>query len=177
MIKRFICIFAITTLALTACKREAAAEKIDDSSVSIPPADPNAVATPEPNISAGPAEKTNTPPPPPVDGKYPEMAFASKDHDFGKINEGDKVTYSFSFENTGKADLIISDAKGSCGCTVPEYPKAPLKPGESGKIKVSFNSAGKHGMQHKTVTLKTNTAKGNEVLNITAEINGNAGSK
>lgn len=108
---------------------------------------------------------------PPADGKYPLMTFTETDHDFGAINQGDKVSYSFAFKNTGEADLIIADAKGSCGCTVPEYPKDPVKPGESGEIKVSFNSAGKVGMQLKTVTLTTNTAVGKEIISIKASIN------
>ncbi|HEX8561362.1 MAG TPA: DUF1573 domain-containing protein [Flavobacterium sp.] len=106
----------------------------------------------------------------PVDGKYPVMTFAHSEHDFGRIKSGDKVEYVFVFENTGEADLIISDAKGSCGCTVPEFPKEAIKPGEKGEMKVSFNSAGKHGQQKKTVTVFTNTKTGEEHLTISASI-------
>jgi hypothetical protein len=80
------------------------------------------------------------------------------------------VNYSFTFKNTGEADLIISRAVGSCGCTIPEYPKDPIKAGDSGKIDVSFNSANKHGNQQKSVTIYTNTKAGVESLNITASI-------
>ena len=59
----------------------------------------------------------------PLDGKYPEMKFEKNQHDFGTINQGDTVEHEFKFENTGEADLLITNAKGSCGCTVPEYPK------------------------------------------------------
>jgi hypothetical protein len=104
------------------------------------------------------------------DGKYPEMAFEFKEHDFGMINRGDIVTCFFKFENTGDADLIISRAVGSCGCTVPEYPKTPLKPGEKAKIKVTFNSGGKHGKQQKSVTILTNTKEATEILLVKAEI-------
>ena len=76
----------------------------------------------------------------------------------------------FSFTNTGEADLVISNAKGSCGCTVPEYPKQPIAPGEKAYIKVSFSPKGKNGMQNKTVTLTTNTAKGMEMLTVKANI-------
>ncbi len=106
----------------------------------------------------------------PKDGKYPEMTFASKEHDFGSIEADSKVNYSFTFKNTGQADLIISRAVGSCGCTIPEYPKDPIKTGESGKIDVSFNSANKHGNQQKSVTIYTNTKAGAESLYITASI-------
>ena len=102
--------------------------------------------------------------------KSTEMTFEKVEHDFGKINQGDKVDYNFKFKNTGTADLIISSAKGSCGCTVPEYPKEAVKPGESGEIKVSFNSDGKSGEQSKTVSIFANTVKGTEILTIKASI-------
>jgi len=98
------------------------------------------------------------------------MEFTETEHDFGEINEGDKVENYFTFKNTGVKDLVIVKATGSCGCTVPEYPKTPVKPGEEGKIKVSFNSAGKEGMQHKTVTITANTKKANEVITIKATV-------
>lgn len=119
-------------------------------------------------LGSAPMPETNTPPP--ANGQYPVMAFGKTTHDFGTINEGDKVTYTFTFTNTGKSDLLISNAVGSCGCTVPEYPKTPIKPGQSDKIKVSFNSAGKSGNQQKTVTIATNSAAGKETLIIKANI-------
>ena len=108
---------------------------------------------------------------PPADGKYPAMTFTETKFDFGDMESGDKVTHEFAFKNTGEADLVISNAYGSCGCTVPEYPKEAIAPGHDGKITVTFNSAGKHGKQHKTVTLVTNTEKEKEQLQITANIN------
>jgi hypothetical protein len=60
----------------------------------------------------------------------PELSFANESHDFGTINEGQVVETEFKFTNTGKAPLIISSAQGSCGCTVPEYPNAPVAPGD-----------------------------------------------
>ena len=69
----------------------------------------------------------------------PVLTFDKKTHDFGTINEGDVVETAFSFTNTGSSDLTILDARGSCGCTVPEYPKnTPIKPGETKEIKVKF---------------------------------------
>lgn len=99
------------------------------------------------------------------------MEFEKTSHDFGTINAGDKVATSFIFTNTGVKDLVIVKATGSCGCTVPEYTKTPVKPGEKGAIKVSFNSTGKSGKQHKTITIIANTKKGTEVLDIEASIN------
>jgi len=106
-------------------------------------------------------------------GEYGEMIFSKTSHDFGNIKKDDKVTTEFEFTNTGKYDLTIYEAKGSCGCTIPEYPETPIKPGEKGVIKVQFNSAGKSGKQNKSVFMSTNTKKGSETLTITANINEN----
>jgi hypothetical protein len=97
----------------------------------------------------------------------PVMSFERAEHDFGTIKEGDIVETSFAFTNTGKSDLIILDARGSCGCTVPEYPKnTPIAPGETREIKVKFDSANKPGNQTKTVTLTNNTERGRDILRI-----------
>jgi Protein of unknown function (DUF1573) len=103
--------------------------------------------------------------------KITEIKFDETVHDFGTINQGDKVNYTFKFTNVGDEDFIISNAVGSCGCTVAEYTKDPTKPGQTGEIKVVFNSAGKSGQQSKTVTLTTNTKTGTEKLEIKASIN------
>jgi hypothetical protein len=84
------------------------------------------------------------------------MTFEENLHDFGKLTEGEKVTYAFRFKNTGKAPLVISNASTSCGCTITAYPKQPIKPGEGATIDVSFNSEGKQGFQVKTITVYTN---------------------
>lgn len=97
----------------------------------------------------------------------PVLSFNNSEYDFGTISEGDVVETSFAFTNTGNSDLTILDARGSCGCTVPEYPKnTPIAPGESGSIKVKFDSANKPGNQSKTVTLTTNTERGRAILRI-----------
>lgn len=100
----------------------------------------------------------------------PIMTFAKESHDFGQVNEGDKVVFDFFFTNTGKSALIISNATATCGCTVPEYPKQPLAPGKTGIIHVVFNSTGKSGMQNKIITLTTNTFKGNEELHLVGNV-------
>ena len=105
------------------------------------------------------------------DSEGPVMTFNKTTHDFGTINEGDKVTTEFSFTNTGNSDLIIVDARGSCGCTVPKYPKnTAIKPGQSETITVSFDSNNKPGMQQKSVTLSANTSSGREMLRIKANV-------
>lgn len=157
----------------TSCKKEDASSKIDPNAADVPVS--AATPNPEANIN-GPDLNAAPAPVPPADGKYPVMEFEKTEHDFGMINQGDKVQYVFKFKNAGEADLIISKAKGSCGCTVPEYPKEPIKPGASGELKVSFNSAGKHGKQTKNVTLTTNTKNGMEKLVIHASIQDNKAS-
>lgn len=89
----------------------------------------------------------------------PTMKFEELDHNFGTIKQGESVTYIFKFKNSGKEPLIINTAVGSCGCTVPEYPKEPIRPNGSGEIKVTFNSTGKSGPQDKTVTITYDTDK------------------
>jgi len=110
------------------------------------------------------------PTPLPANGKYAEMTFENQKHDFGTITQGDKVTYDFKFTNTGGSDLVITNAKGSCGCTVPEYPKDPIAPGEEGVIKVSFDSKGKIGDTSKSVTLLCNVKEGAKILYIKSNI-------
>ena len=100
----------------------------------------------------------------------PELSFDKLRHNFGKINQGESVSHQFVFTNTGQAELIINNAKGSCGCTVPKWPRKPIAPGESEEIKVTFNSAGKSGNQSKTITLVTNAIPNTTVLTISANI-------
>lgn len=99
------------------------------------------------------------------------MSFNKTEHDFGTIKEGETVQTTFTFTNTGQADLIIVDARGSCGCTVPNYPKnTPIAPGATGEILVSFDSNNKPNMQQKTVTISANTSSGRETLRIKAMV-------
>ena len=99
------------------------------------------------------------------------MSFNKTVHDFGTIKEGETVQTTFTFTNTGQADLIIVDARGSCGCTVPNFPKnTPIAPGATGEILVSFDSSNKPNMQQKTVTISANTSSGRETLSIKAMV-------
>lgn len=100
----------------------------------------------------------------------PVMFFPELKHDFGKITQGEKVSFAFKFKNTGKADLVIASAQGSCGCTVPQYPKGPVPAGTDGMIDVVFNSEGKSGKVQKTVTIVSNAEPSQTVLTISAEI-------
>lgn len=98
------------------------------------------------------------------------MKFEEEAYEFGTISQGEKVYHSFKFTNTGEADLVISSAKGSCGCTVPTYPKEPIAPGETGVIEVVFDSNGKKGSQHKKVFITANTDPSSNVIAIKGEV-------
>jgi hypothetical protein len=89
-------------------------------------------------------------------GMKAEIRFDKTEHNLGRILQGEKVGYNFTFTNDGDASLVILDASASCGCTVPKYPKEPIAPGEKGSVEVVFDSSGRMGQQSKTVTLKTN---------------------
>ena len=85
------------------------------------------------------------------------IEFEETNINLGKIYEGETITQVYKFKNTGKSDLVINNASASCGCTKPEYPRQPIAPGAEGVIKVTFNSEGKPGANHKEITIFANT--------------------
>ena len=103
--------------------------------------------------------------------KVPQLTIYSPIFDFGEVNEGEKLEHTFIIKNTGKANLVISSAKTSCGCTVPKFPREPILPNQQSEIIVVFNTKGKFGKQNKTVTLLTNTVPRAKVLTIKGYIN------
>jgi Protein of unknown function (DUF1573) len=105
-----------------------------------------------------------------ADADAPKVKVEKAIYDFGTIVQGEKVHYDFKFKNNGKTPLIITDASATCGCTVPEYPKQPIKPGEEGTIKVIFNSTGKIGIQDKVVTITSNANPKFEELHLVGEV-------
>lgn len=106
----------------------------------------------------------------------PVMTFEEKEFDFGTIEQNTPQEHTFVFTNTGEAPLIITNASSSCGCTIPDYPKdTPIQPGEKGELVVKFNGSGMNQVI-KTVTLNTNTAKGQEMLRIKAFVQPKGGS-
>ncbi len=103
-------------------------------------------------------------------GSLPKIKFDDIEHDFGRIIEGETVSYAFNFKNTGKSDLIIAEVSTSCGCTVPSYPKTPIRAGETGTIKVAFNSNGKRGFQTKNILVVSNTQPNTTIIRIKAQV-------
>lgn len=95
----------------------------------------------------------------PVAQSQARINFAKTVHEFGEIDEGDKITAKFKFKNTGTGPLTIDDVAVSCGCTMPTYPIVPIAPGETGEIGVIYNSKGKFGTQKPTLTVKTNAVQ------------------
>ena len=86
-----------------------------------------------------------------------KIEFTETEYNFGEVESGAKVEHTFKFTNTGQGPLIISNARASCGCTVPEWPTDPIQPGDDGEIMVVFDSKGKSGVQNKVVTITANT--------------------
>lgn len=122
------------------------------------------------DIPAGVVHNPNTASGNGDDNAMPVISFEKDFHDFGKLQSGERVTYSFKFKNTGKALLVISNVSTSCGCTVSSFPKEPIKPGQESTIDVSFDSEGRHGLQTKTITVFSNTQPSTTSLRIQAAV-------
>lgn len=109
----------------------------------------------------------------PVQEGIPEIAFREYEHHFGKVKEGEKISYQFTFDNKGPGDLVLTSVSTTCGCTVPKYDVKPISQGESGRIEVVFDTSGRDGMQTKTITVKSNASKPIVLLKITADVESN----
>jgi len=102
--------------------------------------------------------------------KQAVIKFDKEEHDFGSLLQGEVVSYSFHFTNTGNQPLIISDVGSSCGCTVGEYSREPIAPGKTGTIKVTYNSTGHHGFQSRVLTVMSNTNPAKTTLRIKGKV-------
>jgi hypothetical protein len=151
----------IVGLGMGSCKESAKDDSI--SSVTTTPATTNTATNPN-----------NAATPPIPAGPLTSIAFDEEVFDYGDIMEGEKVTHVYNFTNTGEEPLIISNAKGSCGCTVPDWPREPIAPGKKGEIKVVFDSKGKGKVggnpQSKRVTITANTDPANTYLTIKGSV-------
>lgn len=97
--------------------------------------------------------------------------FEQNIYDFGTITDGDVVNHRFVFKNSGDVDLIIANASASCGCTVPDWPRNPIKKGDTASINVTFNSNGKSGLVEKSITITANTRPTQTMLVIKGTVN------
>ena len=102
--------------------------------------------------------------------KQAVITFDKVEHDFGTLLQGEVVTYSFHFTNTGTMSLIISSVGTSCGCTAGDYPREPIAPGEKGAIKATYDSKGHHGFQSRTLTVVSNTMPSKTILRLKAKV-------
>ena len=159
MLKKIITLsFSVLILSFAACTQKT--EKLPNGEDKLSPDIVNNPAT----ASGNNVGTTDT-------SKAAQFEFEESTHHFGEIVAGEKVSFIFKFRNSGGAPLVIAQATGSCGCTVPEYSKDPIPSGGKGEIKVTFDSNGKSGMVSKTVTILANTIPATKVLTISAEIN------
>lgn len=102
--------------------------------------------------------------------KMARMTFGETTFDFGLIEADEQVEHTYTFTNTGRVPLLISDARSTCGCTVPDWPRRPINPGESGEIRVRFDASGKAGRQHKPIVITANTYPATTELYLTGEV-------
>ncbi len=155
-----IAIGAYLAFTVTACNEQPANEAAEAKAVEQP-------KTETKPVSAKAVESTGN----------AKMTFENSTWEFGTIKQGASVEHVFKFENTGTEPLIITKAKGSCGCTAPKWPKEPIAPGEIGEIQVKFNSRGKKGTQKKTVTIWANTSPNQTRLRVNGEVDAPVDSK
>lgn len=102
--------------------------------------------------------------------KKPAIKFDKNEFDFGRILQGEVVSYTFHFTNTGDAPLLITGVEKSCGCTASDYPKEPIAPGQGGDIKITYDSKGHQGIQTKVLIVKANTLPSQTPIRIKAEV-------
>lgn len=152
----------IAFMAFTACQNSESEATTEETAENL--------ASPPTSTAANEKPAGNTAEVPTPTGPTTTISFDENTFDFGDVDEGEKVSHVYEFTNTGNEPLVISNAKGSCGCTVPKWPKTPIPPGESGEILVEFASKGKSGKQTKRVTITANTDPAQTFLTITGNV-------
>jgi len=160
-------IIAMVVLLVTACKDREAEKKIAELNSRLAELEGT-----KKTDSTTPAPTPENPAPEGVkpEGPLPAFQFQTQDHDFGTIKEGQVVEYTYAFKNTGEAPLVIQNAQGSCGCTVPDWSKDPIPVGGTGYVKAKFDSNGRTGAQNKAVTVTANTWPTQTVLRFKAMV-------
>ncbi len=104
------------------------------------------------------------------EGDTPILTFEKNEHDFGIAMQGERLSYSFKFTNTGTKDLLISQTTASCGCTVADFPQTPIQPKGRGHITIVFDTKGLKGLQTKSITVFANTNPNQINLRVSAMV-------
>jgi hypothetical protein len=151
---------------LTSCRDKAAEKRIAELESRLQALEGGGKSTTATTPTATPAVQPEVKP----EGPMPTLEFEKVDHDFGTIAEGQKVTYTYKFKNTGAAPLIIQNAQPSCGCTAPSWSREPVPVGGTGFVTAEFDSKGKPGLQNKTITVTSNTFPKTTMLKFKANV-------
>ncbi len=157
--------------ALTSCRDKAAEKKIAElesrlSQMEGTKATQGVTTAPTPAVT--PTEDVKP------EGPLPVLEFETMDHDFGVVTEGQKVSHTYKFKNTGSAPLIVQTAQPSCGCTVPDWTREPIPVGGTGFVKAEFDTKGKAGANTKTITVTANTWPKQTTLKFKASVTASA---
>lgn len=139
-------------VVIASCSDRAAEKRIAELESRLAQIEGNKTSTPANPSDAAPVAPEEKP-----EGPLPVLEFATIDHDFGTIGEGEKVSYTYKLKNNGEAPLIIQSAQPSCGCTVPKWSQEPIPVGGTGFVTAEFDSSGKPGINNKTITVTANT--------------------
>lgn len=167
-IARSVFFFAALLVTFMACKDRNAEKRIAEMESRLKELEAKKQGTTPTPIQA--SETTPAPAEEKPEGPLPKMEFQTTDHDFGTINEGDVVEYTYAFKNTGEGPLIIQGAQPSCGCTVPDYTKDPIPVGGTGYVRAKFDSNGKTNQVSKSITVTANTFPKQTILRFKAMI-------
>lgn len=158
-----VAIFAVSCQTGNSDVRDAARADVETQAVQ-PAQQVNPVQSPtQPAAAAAPTGPTTV------------MAFAETTFDFGTVDEGEVVSHTYTFTNAGDEPLVLSNAKGSCGCTVPNWPREPIAPGQTADVTVTFNSKNKKGKRNQKVTITANTNPPQSFIYLTGDVNAGAG--
>ncbi len=164
-IVQFALLFVVAAGLMVSCQsgnkdvRQEARQSIEGTNAAVTPQNPNQM---DPAAQASPVPT----------GPTTEMVFTETEFDFGTVKEGVKVSHVYKFKNAGKEPLVISNAQGSCGCTVPKWPRDPIAPGKTGEIVVEFDTKGKAGDRNQKVTLTANTNPPQTFLSLKGKVEG-----
>lgn len=156
----------------SSCRDKAAEKKIAELEARLSQLEKDKPAGTAQGVTSTPIDAPATPPADTKpEGPLPAFKFERMEYDFGQVREGDKVAYTYKFQNTGQAPLIIQGVQPTCGCTAPDWSKEPIPVGGNGFVKVEFDSNGKQGIQNKTVTVSANTWPKTLMLRFKAQVN------